>query len=523
MKDNITVKPDKTRLVNFLDDVASGIIRVPVFQRDFVWDERQMRELFDSISRGYPIGSLLLWKPNEKFKSHNKIGPYEIEHKSTENIYILDGFQRLTTLFAVLSNPKKFNKSEFDTDLKKYSIYYDLKNEEFTYLRNNKSTNNYFIPLYKIVDTYEFLDFLKELQDFFNDKTERDIYIENAKKISKIIYDYEIPYVEIRGGDIKSAVEIFSRVNSKGTDISEDFMLSALSYNPSNDFLLSERITEFLSELKSFGFDNLSRDTVLNCISCATNKLYFDVRFETLRERNDIEELTNTALLSLKKAIEFLYFNLNITDSKALPYPAQLIFIAEYFRLNPLPSEEQKILLEKWFWITSYSNYFTIYSISQHRMAFNLFKNFALGIHDDGIYKPDESYVFNSLKFPNKLTFLSVRSKTLQLFLLNYKKTNLAVEQDIVIEKFIISKKDRTPGNIILRLNSDIMRNQDFNTNQLNIELFTDEMQEKYFINNTLINLYIENKFEEFLEARSILILFAERTFVEGLGINYVG
>lgn len=523
MKDNITVKPDKTRLVNFLDDIANGNICVPVFQRDFVWDEKQMRELFDSISRGYPIGSLLLWKPNEKFKSHSKIGPYEIAQKQTDSIYILDGFQRLTTLFAVLSNPKKFNKNDSDSDLKKFSIYYDLKNEEFTYLRNNKSSNNYFIPLYRIVDTYEFLDFLQELQDFFTDKIERDIYIENAKKISKVIYDYEIPYVEIRGGDIKSAVEIFSRVNSKGTEISEDFMLSALSYNPSNDFLLSNRISEFLSELKSFGFDTISRDTVLNCISCATNKPYFDIKFESLTERDDVEELTNVALLSLKKAIEFLYSNLKITDSKYIPYSAQLIFISEYFRLNQCPTPEQKTRLSNWFWITSYSNYFTIYSISQHRLAFNLFKDFALGLHNDGVYKPDSSYVFNSLKFPTTVNFMSVRSKTLQLFLLNYEKTNLILEQDLVVEKFIFSKKDRTPGNIVLRFNSDIIQDQDNNSTQLNIELFDDQMKEKYFINDSLIGLYRENRTEEFIEARSTMILRAEKAFVESLGINYIG
>src|ERR1700748_755522 len=105
-------------------------------------------------------------------------------------------------------NPKKMDSNN-TADSKDYQIYYDLKEKEFTYLRRKRDSRPYLIPLYKAVDTFEFLDFLREIESGIPDKIESKLMIENAKELSKIFYDYEIPFVEIRGGDIKSAVQIF--------------------------------------------------------------------------------------------------------------------------------------------------------------------------------------------------------------------------------------------------------------------------------------------------------------------------
>jgi len=58
MSDKISVKPDTIYLEDLLDDVANGNYKIPVFQRDFVWKSAQMIDLFDSLLKGYPIGSL---------------------------------------------------------------------------------------------------------------------------------------------------------------------------------------------------------------------------------------------------------------------------------------------------------------------------------------------------------------------------------------------------------------------------------------------------------------------------------
>jgi uncharacterized protein with ParB-like and HNH nuclease domain len=127
MSKNIQVKPQVNRLIKFITDIEEGKFKIPTFQRDFVWGSKEKIDLFDSISKGYPIGSILLWQPNEEFKSKAEIGPYQIEKTSfNDYFYILDGFQRLSTLFGCLTNPFKTTLN-YDSNklIKEYSLVYN--------------------------------------------------------------------------------------------------------------------------------------------------------------------------------------------------------------------------------------------------------------------------------------------------------------------------------------------------------------------------------------------------------------
>ncbi len=517
-KTTISVKPDKIRLLNLLEEIAEGKINIPVFQRDFVWKKDQMKNLFDSISKGYPIGSLLFWKPDKEYTTLPLIGPYQAAHPQN-NYYVLDGFQRITTLFGVLSNPNNYNKQE--SDIKDFLIYYNLETKEFDFLQKRKMTNIYQIPLYKIVDTFEYLDFIQEVKSSPISVGEQNKLINNAKEINKIFLDYHIPYVEINGGDIKSAVDIFSRVNSTGTEISEDFMLSALTYNESTGFLLSDSITEFLNGLNLYNFEDLKRDTVLNCISNARGKIYFDVKIEDLLDV-DLEEFTDASYVHIDKAVRFLYERIHILDVRLIPYPTQLIFISEYFRLNQNPTENETKALERWFWITTYSNYFTIYSLSQQRSAYQVFCDFALGLNNDGIYRVDDEIVFSTAKYPDKFYFNAVRSKALQLFYLKSIIGEYEIpEREGFKEIFITSKRDRTPANIIFRLSSEFEEDKDKKALDNFIMNSPESILEKHFINSNMVNLFESNNLDEFLLERDEFVKDSERNFVENLGIKY--
>jgi len=516
----ISVRPDKNRLQNIMDEVASGSIKIPVFQRDFVWNAAKMIELFDSIRRGYPIGSLLLWRPEIEFKTKKFIGPFLIVKSARNQSYVLDGFQRITTLFGALANPKKTSYEDLN-DLKDFAVYYDLRIKEFTFIRGRKyEFNPYLLPLYKAVDTFEFLDFLRDLENVILDRFETNQLIENAKEINKILYDYEIPFVEIRGGDIKSAVEIFSRINSTGTEISQDFMLSALSYNQETNFLLSDYITEFINSLSLYGFENLKRDTVLNCIANTQGKIYFDVRFNELI-KYDMERLTEKAFKHIQHAVAFLHDHLFIVDVKLLPYPTQLIFISEFFRINQIYSINQLEALKRWFWITTYSNYFTINSLSQQRIAYRKFVDFAHGQHPSGILENNDDE-FVTAKFPQQLNLTSVRSKALQLFLLWYSYEDTTVHPyETIKETFIFNKKDKTPGNILLRLSSD---HQDLMHNG-GIDRFLNESSrstlKRFFITPEMVELYNLGNEEQFVELRESIIVSEEAQFVRRFNISY--
>ncbi|TAE75264.1 MAG: DUF262 domain-containing protein [Bacteroidetes bacterium] len=521
MESKISVKPDKIRLLNLLENVGNGEIQIPIFQRDFVWETKQIMDLFDSIAKDYPMGSFLFWRPEQKYPVKKNIGIYEVEAHPTRTLYILDGSQRITTLFAVLANPQKYVLNEKENKTSKFSIYYNLKTKEFVSISKQKDEEYYLMPLYKIVDTYLFLDFLREIENQNLEKSETRILIDNAKAITKILYDYEIPYTEIRGGDIKSAVEIFSRVNSTGMDISPDFMLSALAYNNETEFLLTNEIDIFLTKLQTYNFEKLKRDTILYCICNAKDKVYFDVEIESLSEFN-LEELSKNTFIQIKKAVEFLYERIFMINIGFLPYPTQFIFIANFFRLNPNPTEEKLKDLEKWFWITTYSNYFTIYSPSQQRSAYRLFVNFINDEHEHGLLETTKLTV---LDFPEKLNFTGVRPKALQLFFLNNICKGAELEtQESIKEFFIFNKKDKTPSNMIFRLSSEF--ESDKNKREIKDFILTleEEQLSKYFLTKELQTLYkqIENetekdvdKINEFLEKRGIIIQQQEQEFID--------
>jgi len=523
MNDEINVKPDTIFLEDLLKDIANGEYKIPKFQREFVWKTSQILELFDSILKGYPIGSLLFWK-TKGYQTKNEIGPYIIKKENSDiTRYVLDGFQRISVLFGVLMNPREYTEISNNNELKNFLIYFDVRENNFSYIKNKKDKDLFLIPLYKIYDNRELFNILRELDKEDITEIKKIEYIENARNLHAILHKYKLPYVEIKGGNLKDAVRIFSRINSTGTEISEDFMLSALSYNETTGFLLSESITEFLNGLNIYNFENLKRDTILDCISNANGRIYFDVKMEDLVKNLDLSSFTNNAYIHIKKSVEFLYREMLVIDIRLLPYPSQLVFISEYFRLNSEPTIEEYKALENWFWFTAYSNYFTLYSLSQQRSAYEVFCDFAQGKHSDGIYKVNNDMTFNTGKYPNKLNFTGVRPKALQLFYLkSIIESNEVQDREGIKEIFISSKKDRTPANIILRLSSEFEEDQ--NKKQLNtfIETSSPKVLEQHFITQEMVNLYKQDNIDDFILKRGDYLKLKESEFVKQMGIRFL-
>jgi hypothetical protein len=518
INNKITVKPDIAFLEDLLEDVANGSYKIPEFQREFIWTSSKMLQLFDSILRGYPIGSLLFWKAEGVYKTDDEIGPYIIKKKTDDFKYILDGFQRISTLFGVLINPKNFDEEKNPKKLGDFLVFFDVEENSFI-----KTKKNFAVELYRIYDNRELFTYLREIDKAQISENDKNIYIDRLRNLHDTLHKYKVPYVEIKGSDINSAVDIFERVNSAGTKISKDYILSALSYVKSNtNFKLIDSINIFLNTLDKYNFENLKRDTVLNCISNAKGKIYFDVKNEDELLTEDLESFIDAAYIHITKSVNFLYRKLLVIDIHLLPYPSQLIFISEYFRLNPEPTFDQFKSLENWFWITTYSNYFTLYSLSQQRSAYKVFRDFIDGESTDGIYKVNSDMNFNTAKYPNKLNFTGVRPKALQLFYLkSIVDGNDVQEKEGIKEFFIYSKKDRKPSNIILRLSSEFEENKD--KKQIDNFITTSQYNvlEKHFITKEMVDLYKQNKIDDFLLKREEYLKLKERQFVENLGIRY--
>jgi len=554
MYNQIEIKTDKDRVSGYISRFEKGLLQVPAFQRDFVWENEDKINLFDSIKKNYPIGSLLLWQP--EFETENEydnfsgglIGGYNIPTRKSNSQFILDGFQRLSTLIGCLLHPEKARERNIIRDdsewFDKFNIVYNLRDQLFEINRQKhfRDLKLYQVPIYKLVDAKEFFQFQKKLYEENNSDIE--VYLSRYEEISLIFQNYEIPSINLYGGSISEAIEIFQRLNSKGAPITTDWVISASLFKQNSSFRLGSEINGLIDDLGFYNFQNIKREVVLNCITNSFGGVYFDQisknnnkRLEILVSNPNFIPVTLKTFEAIKKAVKFLYEELFVLDVKLLPYNNQLIFLTDFFNQIEIPTSKQLKKLKKWFWITTYSNYFTIYNLSKQRLAYYKFQEFIDDENVNPIYY-DNDNSFESQKFPDKISMGSVRSKALSLFMLNYSINNTNILGDLNFTadsnlysgyrsyKLFKERENMIPANTVFVPIPSSGKIFDQSVRQSDLRFLLDEppfiAEENYFILKEMKNLYWREDIEQILEERERLIQIKELEFVENeLEIRY--
>ena len=95
---------------NLLWDVENGRIGLPDLQRQFVWKDSKVRDLLDSMIKGYPIGYIILWESPEEYENTRTIGENKKEYDKPKDL-VIDGQQRLTSLLAAILGLKVKDKN----------------------------------------------------------------------------------------------------------------------------------------------------------------------------------------------------------------------------------------------------------------------------------------------------------------------------------------------------------------------------------------------------------------------------
>jgi hypothetical protein len=445
-----------------------------------------------------------------------------------------------------LTNPKKYNieniilnKTEWE---KKFNLYYDLEDEQFVYLRSSVNVFPHQVPVYVFMNSIDFRQYARKNFESINDEKKIELYYDRADEIGQIFTNYQIASVDINYATIEEAVEIFWRVNAKGVIISKDWIVSALTLK--DDFRLGTEIDKLLDELRQYNFEGIKRDVIFQCIQSSFGKIYFDYKIEDLVKRNDFANVAIKTFQSIKKAVKFLYEDLLVLNSKLIPYNAQLIFLTVFFNSFEDESLSDDIILKlkRWFWVTSYSNYFTIYSLSNQRKAFEKFvESLINNSNTDPIFYDNDNIKFGTLDFPSKIGMGSVRAKSLALFMINYSKgfEEISVQKinSEEIENFefgyLFSKpqKDNPSENFIPIIEERIIKNDGIIQFRLltklkrpqNYSSLLNEERKYLFITSEMVNLYDGNYESEelILELRREEIVKAEKRFVESLDIFY--
>lgn len=366
----ISIRPEREYLREIVAKMQDGQYAVPAFQRDLVWIAPQIIDLFDSISKGYPIGSIILWKPRPTDSYPIKTIYDEIELSGTEaQYYILDGRQRLTTFYCCVM--------DYDGKPSKFKLCYNLEKDSFE-IPKKQYDNVKLVLLSDVYDTFSMLGLLQKYMTL-EDVSVRNDYIVKIKKLNTILQSYEIGEVILDDCSLDEASTVFSRINSKGTDISKVEMLQALYYNNKRSVLVAEEIKALINEMKSYDFIGLKTDDVLNCCYRYLGKFNFENKIKELLEHGNLEDIVAHLKVDFKKAVEFLHNECGVLSYKHLPYARQLVAICAFFAVKKDYTSLDLNELKKWFFYTSAKQSFQNSSLGNIRPIFYRFDEFLKG------------------------------------------------------------------------------------------------------------------------------------------------
>jgi hypothetical protein len=204
-----------TKLGAILDQIDSGTMLLPEFQRGYVWNRDQVRGLMRSLYRGYPVGALLVWEAEAEAASVRGFNP-----AAGVKQLLLDGQQRVTSLYGIVrGRPPEF----FEGDLGAFtSLRFNVENETFEFFAPAKMSDD---PRWVDV-TSLFIDGLEPEIEKLNKQPETQPsivpYMTRLTRLRSLL-EREFHTEKITGTDktVDVVVDIFNRVNSGGTKLSK--------------------------------------------------------------------------------------------------------------------------------------------------------------------------------------------------------------------------------------------------------------------------------------------------------------
>jgi len=340
------IQPSALKIDRLVSRISEGDIKIPAFQRGFVWDQDQIIQLLDSLYHNYPIGSILLWSSHERLKSSRNIGGLELPDREPDYPvhYVLDGQQRLSTIYAALCTERTFasSSSGYAVNPEIFDISFRFDDESFI-PSSSVEKSRPAIPLSCLFDTEAFFRVLESLSSEHQ---------KAAKDLFSRINNYEIPVVTISRRSKDEVGVIFERINSTGTTLTTLDLLVAWTW--SEDFHLHDAINELTEILDAKGFGDVPDKIFLQCLGgilaeSTKTKTILTLRPEEVRSQFD------TVGTAIARAVDFLSTEFSINSLDFLPHLQQFVGLSYFYHHREYPTSEQAAALKKWFWKTSFS------------------------------------------------------------------------------------------------------------------------------------------------------------------------
>jgi len=386
--------PVPRNLKEIIMEIENGKLGLPELQRGYIWKAAKVRDLLDSMMKGYPIGYLMIWDSSDSIDKTKHIGVDSKPYSAPKSL-IIDGQQRMTSLYAVMRHKEivdqKFNKKCIIISFNPFTRTFEVGDNA----KKRASEWIYDISEVFLNESRSFA-YINEIVQSITESRERagaTLREEEKQIIQQNIMDllslsnYSIPTLEIKGdANEESVADIFVRVNSGGERLGEDdFILTLISVywqegrRKIEDFCRSAKIpkagtaynflfqpspTHIVRVAMSFGF----RRARLHYAYMLLRGRDFDteVYSDTLRvERFEKLEVILDKALNVQvwhdfiKCIEASGFVTKslISSQNALVYSYAMYLIGKYD--YGMKETDLRKLIAKWFFMTSVSGYYT--------------------------------------------------------------------------------------------------------------------------------------------------------------------
>ena len=415
------IHPTAIKIDRLVDRIRDGDIKIPAFQRGFVWDQEQIIELLDSINRNYPVGSILLWSSPEHLKASRNVGGLKIPDREPEYPvnYVLDGQQRLSSIFAVLCPRDGLERADdgYCDEPSVFDIAFRFDDEMFIPLSESEAGRES-INLAALFDIDSFYTAVESLSP------ERR---RAAKGLQSRFNNYEIPVVTISRRQKDEVGVIFERINSTGTKLTALDLLVAWTW--SEEFHLKDAIDDLRATLDVKGFGDVPPRIILQCLSAVLDE---DTKTKTILalKPDRVRTEFGVAAEAIAAAIDFLSTEFKVQSLDLLPHLQQIVPLAYFFCKVTAPTQDQASALRKWFWKTSFSRRYSAQTDDKMNADIGFMKSL-VGGDSSGIigYSPD-----HSRELLMKLRFTRSHPYTRALLLLLAQKSPLDLTNGVRID-----------------------------------------------------------------------------------------
>lgn len=338
------------KINQILDKIDGYQLFVPAFQREFVWKRDDAKKLISSMLKDHPTGTMLTWETNSPPELK---GDYAYKHNQGSVKLILDGQQRITTLYLLIKGeiPPYYTEHEIVNDVR--GLYVNIQTLELEYFKKIlMSDNPFWVDITLIfkneTNALQIIKAIKEKQEIKDE--DQYIILENISKIEQIKNKEFLEQTIPVKANIKEAIDIFYIVNASGVNLTDaELALAQISgYWPD----ARERIKEKLFELEKEGWTfklDFFMFVLLGClhhVGSKMEKLHDPENLVRLKETwKELESNTLDYVFNILKSHAFIDHSKEINSVYAL-VP---IIIYAYRKGKSKMSETEIKKAVKWF------------------------------------------------------------------------------------------------------------------------------------------------------------------------------